>query len=78
MEGDLFSDSVLDTVEKKSPKLYDALNIRGIHAVMIVRVGIGDNAYGYLICAEMHNQRLWQENECGIVYFLAKLLAAAN
>ena len=32
--------------------------------------------HGYLICAEPRSRRIWQEDECAIIYFLAKLLAA--
>ena len=75
MMEDIFLDSVLDTVEKTSPVLYEALHRRGVRAVMIVRVAIGGDIFGHLICAEKSNQRLWQEDECGIVYYLTKLLA---
>jgi hypothetical protein len=32
---------------------------------------------GYLICAEAKNRRIWQEAECAILYFLAKMTAAS-
>jgi len=75
MMEDIFLDSVLDTVKNTSPLLYKALQKRGVRAVMIVRVAIGGETFGHLICAERNNQRLWQEDECGIVYYLTKLLA---
>ncbi|MEE3467009.1 MAG: sensor domain-containing diguanylate cyclase [Eubacterium sp.] len=75
MLEDIFLDSVLDTVKKTSPLLYKTLKKRGVRAVMIVRVAIGGETFGHLICAEKNNQRLWQEDECGIVYYLTKLLA---
>ena len=31
---------------------------------------------GYLICAEPRNKRIWQEAECAMLYFLAKMVAA--
>jgi hypothetical protein len=33
--------------------------------------------FGYLICADMQNNRLWQDSERGIIFYLAKILAAS-
>ena len=77
IEDDLFTANALDTVEKESPNLHDALKIHGIRAVMIVRVSLSGKRFGHLICADMHNHRLWQDDECGIVYYLAKMLAVS-
>ncbi len=76
MSEELYADSTLEKIQHKSPVLYEVLNRWGIEAVMIVRMGIEKETFGYLVCAEPKNQRIWQENECGILYFLAKLLAA--
>ena len=73
---DLFSFSSLSQIESMMPGLYDALLKRDIEAVMLVRICEADRVYGYLVCAEQHNHRIWQEDERGIVYFLARLLAA--
>ena len=73
---DLFSFSSLSQIRSMMPGLYDALHKRDIEALMLVRICEADRIYGYLICAEQHNHRIWQEDEFGIVYFLARLLAA--
>lgn len=73
---DLYSFSSLSQIQSLIPGLYDALLKRGDEAVMLVRVCEADRIYGYLVCAEQHNHRIWQEDECGIIYFLARLLAA--
>lgn len=77
IDDDLFTANSLDDIKNESPHLYDALKIHGIRSVMIVRVGMADNHFGYLICADMHNHRLWQDDECGIIYYLSKILAAS-
>lgn len=30
----------------------------------------------YLICTEPRNRRIWQEAECAMLFFLAKMIAA--
>lgn len=32
--------------------------------------------FRYLVCAEPGSQRLWQEEECGIMYLLSRHLTA--
>ena len=72
MTEDIFADSTLHRVKQKSPLLYRVLNELDVQAPLIVKVGTGDKTLGYLICAESRNQRLWQEDEFAIVFFLAR------
>ena len=73
---DLFSDNKLDTVQARSPELYKALYKREIETVCVVRIGMDKDTDGCLICAEPRNRRIWQEAECAMLYFLAKMIAA--
>ncbi len=77
IKDDQFTASSLDFVMNESPNLYDALNIHGICSVMIVRVSMSGTRFGHLICADMQNNRLWQDSERGIIFYLAKILAAS-
>ncbi len=72
---DLYATNVMDEIEKKSPILYEALKRREVETVLIVRMGLEMETDGYLMCAEPRSRRIWQEAECAILYFLAKLLA---
>ena len=47
-----------------------------IETVCVVRIGRDTETDGYLICAEPRNRRIWQEAECAMLYFLAKMIAA--
>lgn len=76
LKEDLYSDRTLDQVEYSCPKLYSVLNKLDAEAVLIVKIGMNGQTDGYLVCAEPRTQRIWQEDECGIMYFLAKILAA--
>ncbi len=73
---DLFSDNSLDKIRFRSPELYRVLEKMEIETVCVVRIGRDTETDGYLICAEPRNRRIWQEAECAMLYFLAKMIAA--
>ena len=75
MTEDIFSENTLECVEKDSPVFYDTLLKKGFESAMVVRIRKSDTVYGYLICAVERSHRIWQENECAILYYLAGLLA---
>ncbi len=75
MTEDIFSENTLERVEKDSPVFYDTLIKNGFESAMVVRIRKSDTVYGYLICAVERSHRIWQENECAILYYLAGLLA---
>ncbi len=75
MTEDIFSENTLERVEKDSPVFYDTLLKNGFESAMVVRIRKSDTVYGYLICAVERSHRIWQENECAILYYLAGLLA---
>lgn len=75
MTEDIFSENTLERVEKSSPVFYDTLIKNGFESAMIGRIRKSDTVYGYLICAVERSHRIWQENECAILYYLAGLLA---
>ena len=76
MNDELFTTNNLERVNARCPVFYDALKRREVESLMVVRVGM-DNAVpdGYLVCAEPHSLRIWQEDECAVMFFLAKLIA---
>lgn len=76
MDEDLYSCSNLDGIKEKCPVTYKTMNDHDIEAILIARIGLNKETDGYLICAESNSQRIWQEDECGIIYFIAKGLAA--
>lgn len=77
MSDELFTTNNLSRVQERSPVFYKAMKRREVEALMVVRVGMdGGRPDGYLICAEPHSLRIWQEDECAVMFFLAKLIAA--
>lgn len=75
MDEDIFPASTLDDVEKKSPDLYSVLKENGFESVLIARIRNGGDIQGHLVCAAKRSHRIWQENECATLYYLAGLLA---
>ena len=73
---DMFSDNTLDKVRERSPGLYRVLSAWEIETICVIRIGMDMDTDGYLICAEPRNRRIWQEAECAMLYFLAKMIAA--
>jgi diguanylate cyclase (GGDEF)-like protein len=78
MDEDIFSESTLDLIKKRSPKFYKSLIKTGCESVLISRIRKGDAVKGYLVCAVKRSLRLWQENECAILFYLSELLAEEN
>ncbi len=76
MDEDLYFSSTLDGLREKCPVTYNTMNDKGIGPILIARIGLNKETDGYLVCAEQNSQRIWQEDECGIIYFIAKGLAA--
>lgn len=58
-----------------APVFLSALKKNTIITVLIVKISRNEITDGYIVCAEPHSRRIWQENECAIIYFFAKLIA---
>ena len=76
IDDEILKVSDLEEIRDTSPKLYAALKKQNIGSALIIRIGLNMETDGYLICTDQRNNRLWQEDECGILYFIAKSLAA--
>jgi diguanylate cyclase (GGDEF)-like protein len=74
---DMYANNHLDDVEKRSPVFYEILKKREVETLCVVRISMNTDTDGYLICAEARNRRIWQEAECAILFFLAKMIASS-
>ncbi len=75
MKDDMFSESTLDLVKKYSPKFNQALIKNGFESVLVCRIQKEEVVKGYLVWAVRRSLRIWQENECALIFYLAELLA---
>ncbi len=76
MQNDLFSESTLNLIKNHSPKFYKSLTENRFETVLISRIRKDDETKGYLVCAVNRSLRIWQENECAILFYLSELLAS--
>ena len=74
MREDMFADRTLEQVENDSPIFYATLKKKGLASALIMRFKICEKNHGYLICAVERSYRIWQDDECAILYYLAGLL----
>jgi len=75
MGEDLFCEHTLDKVKKHSPKFFNTLNDNGFESVLISSVKKEGRVKGYLVCPVRRSLRIWQENECAFLYYLAELIS---
>ena len=76
MTEDFFSTNNLLDLQKKCPVFYHELKEHGMESLMIIRVDGDNDVIRYIICAVQRSLRIWQDDECAIMYFLANLIAA--
>lgn len=73
---DMFADNSLEKLAQRCPIMYEVMKKRDIETLCVVRIGMDMDTDGFLICAEPRSRRIWQEAECAMLYFLAKMIAA--
>ena len=76
LSDDMFADNSLEKVEQRCPVTYEVMKKREVETLCVVRIGMDMDTDGFLICAEPRSRRIWQEAECAMLYFLAKMIAA--
>ena len=70
MNEDVFSERTLDRVKAEAPVFYGTLKANRLNSALVMRF----DTNSYLVCAVERSYRIWQENECAILYYLAGLL----
>lgn len=75
IRDDIYTTNEIKQIEAKSLSLYALCRRREFETVLIVRIGIQAETFGYLVCAEPHNLRIWQDDEYAIMFFVARMLA---
>ncbi len=75
MKEDLYQSNSLTKISEICPKLYRFLRDKEIETVMIVRISASHNTFGYLMCAEPHTLRIWQQDDCATLFSVGRMLA---
>ncbi len=71
---DMYTTGDILDIEKRCPSLFNALKNMNIGSVILIRIRTGTEASGWLICGVKRRFRIWQENECAVLYFLSNLI----
>ncbi len=75
IEADIYTTNEIKHIASKSRSMYELCREREFETVLMIRIGIQDKTLGYLVCAEPHNLRIWQDDEYAIMFFVARMLA---
>lgn len=75
MRDDIFRTNNIDGIKEKAPIFYEVLKKHDIETVLITKIGMRQETDGFIVCAEPRSHRIWQENECAMLYFLAKIIS---
>lgn len=71
----VYTTNEIRRIEAFSPSMHGLCCAKEFETVLILRVGIQNETFGYLICAEAKNRRIWQDDEYAILFFVARMLA---
>ncbi|MBE5933535.1 MAG: GGDEF domain-containing protein [Lachnospiraceae bacterium] len=72
--NNIYSTNEIQEFMEKAPNLYNYCIEHDIFSIIIVRVGLTDVTYGYLMCLEPHSRRIWQDDEEAMMFFVARTL----
>lgn len=75
IRDDVFTTNEIRNIESASRSMYTLCCSRAFETVLMIRIGIQDETFGYLICAEPRNLRIWQDDEIAMLFFAARMLA---
>lgn len=75
IEDDIYTTNEIKHIESKSYSMFELCRVREFETVLMIRIGIQDETFGYLVCAEPKNLRIWQDDEYAILFFVARMLA---
>lgn len=71
----LFSTNDLDELDDNAKMIYDFCRKNAIISIMIYRIKLKEKYFGYLICADTQIERLWQDDDRGLLVTIGKIYA---
>lgn len=74
-QDNVYSTNDLENMKTQSPSMYRLCREQDYETVLMIKIGIQDETFGYLVCAEPHTRRIWQEDEYAIMFFVSRMLA---
>ena len=74
IKDELFNSNNLSDVKYEAPKTYEMIRKNEFETLLVVRISVNRENMGYLMCAESHNLRIWQQDECAILFSVGRML----
>lgn len=75
IEADIYTTNEIWHMKDKAPQTYALFREKEFETVLMIRIGIRQETFGYLVCAEPRSLRIWQDEECAVLFFAARMLA---
>ncbi|MCR4754530.1 MAG: GGDEF domain-containing protein [Lachnospiraceae bacterium] len=72
---ELYNTNDISKIRYLAPVTYKTLIENSFETMVAIRVGIGSDTFGYIMCAEKGSMRIWQEDEFAILFSLARMTA---
>lgn len=73
--NNIYSTNERAEIKAKAPGLYKYCVDKDVFSILLVRIGTNEDTSGYLMCAEPHTRRIWQDDEEAILFFVARSLS---
>lgn len=75
MTDDLYTTNEYEKLAEVCPGFHAFLKERLLETLLIVKMQIEGKQMGYLMCAEYRRRRIWQEDECVIMFYAARMFS---
>lgn len=75
IKDDIYATNEIKHIAVPSPSMFRLCQEHAFETVLITRIGIQEQTFGYLVCAEPKSLRIWQDDEDAIMFFVARMLA---
>ena len=75
IKDDVYTTNDIKNIAAKSRSMFELCQKQEFETILIIRIGIQEETFGYLVCAEPRNLRIWQDDEYAIMFFVARMLA---
>ncbi len=74
LKDELFNSNNLSEVKYTAPKTYEMIRDNEFETLLVTRIRTNRETIGYMMCAESHNLRIWQQDECAILFSVGRML----
>lgn len=73
---EIYTTNEIKDIKFKSRSMFELCRDREFETVLVIHIGNPNESFGYLVCAEPKNLRIWQEDEFAIMFFVARMVAS--